>query len=1656
MTQTLAVRNRGTTPIELNALVGYPYGFARTSPERVTLSGQASTEVTVDFAPPSVEAYSTWLALFTTAAPLRVQSVALLGVGTTPGKRPIADFTWDPREPIAGQAVQFEARATRAERLKWDFESDGTFDSDSFTPTHVFSSPGPYQVYLEVENAYGRDTSTQTVSVTGGDKPSVKKVERQYPGFFLQGVDFNNLFSVGVHWMGAPGKVAFSVDGGSPAWHDADTRGASHSFDMAQDFFPGFSPSRVVITPRNAAGVDGYPWTESVYVFPWPRWLEFAAGGAGVHFQFGSGEVKTLIDLQFPRIPLANGCDPARGLHDCPIRIPDWVPLLGGDFGLTETYAALDGQLSSSGKGRFRLYGQTGFAAMNRYVQGEASGEGNLLISTQKGLELVDGELELRLYGTIANDVGILELIPGLKSVAKKPILKEFNKMVRLSSQVSPRLAFSAQFAQDNGGDLAFSGAQGELGLRLAGSLYGSFFGILKASVWLAGDGSIYLALPEPILREMIVKLQAGARISIYYFFDTWRKSVTVEAGCRWSNGNGVSCGLGDAYSLAAAEEAGGVPIRLIKIDYDRFGQYSQVRPRRLSRLESSETPVNTVLTSMVTNLFPGAAPSLTSTGGGSLLLWEHQDPDAPVLQSTDIAFSLDGGSGWSAPLLINDDTRAELSPVAGPDGAGGAMAAWSRSSDPNFSQLPETLDDLAPFFRQLEIVTARFDPASQTWTQPSPLTQNNAFETDLQLAFDGNGKVWLTWLENAAGEILSTADAPSRLRYSTWNGSAWSGPATLAEGLVGVGSHAMAASSSEVVVLVPYDLDPDQAGDEGIDLYRWQGSGWSGPTTFAGADGTDNRLPSVAFDASGVAHVVWVRNGDLVHATVSDPRPQVIRENSGGLGFCDARLLASPDGHLSLVFQRETEEGPGDVFALVYDAWTASWSSDRRLTEQTDASAYDISGYFDPAGRVHLAYLNNYPDFVTETVVIDGENWDIPGIPRQGRTDLELLERSLIVDLAVDPSDLVLLPPDPDPGETVEVRCKVHNAGDFPVGSFQVSIVSYSKFGLANGVVSTLIQGIKAGDSEVVTLSFAYPSGQDSGTRFSIVVDDLNQVTEFSETNNSLRLSLENLAPVADPVASVTQGLAPLAVAFDGSTSVDPDGSVSAFEWKIPGVSGPVPGVTASFTFDQPGSYPVGLTVTDDRGRRSTSYVTVTVEPSRHYFPFYKASGQTFTGFAVSNFSNRIANLELRLFDAAGQLVSGPASAVIAPGAQLAKLGSELFQGLSGGADSGWVEMRSDNPEVGSFFLIGNGSGLDGAVDSLRYSKRLYFTRVFEGEHSFRGQAASTFLSIVNPTGSKAVVDLSLNYRLEGGSPQVARVSREIPTGGILYESVKDLFDWGVPMVGGPPTVVESPIGDGYVVVEVREGAGVVGFSMVSLNGGETIVGLGSAASETGASRLFSAQLASQRDLLYTSLRLVNISGEPRVLDLVAVSEDGTLLADTVEVTLGPGEFMQRDAADLFSFGGAALHVGSLRVEADGAGVVGDVVFGGADVRFAASMPLQGELASRAVFNQVANIPGSFFTGLALYNPQPRKADVTIEVYRADGSAAGSTAIELRPGNRISKTLMELVPESAGVIRGYVKIESSESLVLQEMFGDFNQTLLAAVPPTIIGDTHQ
>jgi hypothetical protein len=90
---------------------------------------------------------------------------------------------------------------------------------------------------------------------------------------------------------------------------------------------------------------------------------------------------------------------------------------------------------------------------------------------------------------------------------------------------------------------------------------------------------------------------------------------------------------------------------------------------------------------------------------------------------------------------------------------------------------------------------------------------------------------------------------------------------------------------------------------------------------------------------------------------------------------------------------------------------------------------------------------------------------------------------------------------------------------------------------------------------------------------------------------------ALPNQPPVADANGPY-EGNEGSVITLDGSGSVDPDGIIVMYEWDLDddGDYDDATGVTAEFTWDDNGSYTVGLMVTDDAGAIATDGAEVTV----------------------------------------------------------------------------------------------------------------------------------------------------------------------------------------------------------------------------------------------------------------------------------------------------------------------------------------------------------------------------------------------------------------------------------------------------------------------------
>jgi uncharacterized repeat protein (TIGR02543 family) len=114
----------------------------------------------------------------------------------------------------------------------------------------------------------------------------------------------------------------------------------------------------------------------------------------------------------------------------------------------------------------------------------------------------------------------------------------------------------------------------------------------------------------------------------------------------------------------------------------------------------------------------------------------------------------------------------------------------------------------------------------------------------------------------------------------------------------------------------------------------------------------------------------------------------------------------------------------------------------------------------------------------------------------------------------------------------------------------------------------------------------------------YTIFLSVLNTESKVASTQSDI-VVIENLHPVANLSASVSEGTLPLVVQFDASGSFDPDGSIVRYDWDFgDGTILDDGGATPSHTYTTEGTFVATVTVTDDNTATDEASVTLrTVE---------------------------------------------------------------------------------------------------------------------------------------------------------------------------------------------------------------------------------------------------------------------------------------------------------------------------------------------------------------------------------------------------------------------------------------------------------------------------
>jgi len=423
---------------------------------------------------------------------------------------------------------------------------------------------------------------------------------------------------------------------------------------------------------------------------------------------------------------------------------------------------------------------------------------------------------------------------------------------------------------------------------------------------------------------------------------------------------------------------------------------------------------------------------------------------------------------------------------------------------------------------------------------------------------------------------------------------------------------------------------------------------------------------------------------------------------------------------------------------------------------------------------------------------------------------------------------------------------------------------------------------------------------------------------------------------------------------------------------------------------------------------------------------------GSGYTGIALANLDSADARLVFTAFDPNGNRISGgsvtnPAQRTLSRGGQLPVVDTQLFGTTAGPV--GWMKVDSTVSKISSFFMAfdSNLTVLDGAEASTEAEKTAILPEV--------GESGFNRIYLVNPGNQPLSVTLNL---MKSDGTVRAGVSRQINADGAL---AADLYPELFPQAAVDPSDYLWITTPGEVVpYELLAGAGR---DIRILNGQNTARGL---------PQLYSPQYVVGGPWRST-ISIVNLESRTATVEMHFVPDDTSRAEKTAlfeipangKLYLSDQRVFLDPAVDLTK----TITQGWVEIASDGARLIGSVTFGGAGKgRFASTLPLVGELNRNVIFSHAASNT-TYFTGVALVNPGSTSAQVTIDLYGADGMLEATVTTNVPSKGRSSRLLTELFPALVGEDRtsGYIRVTSDWPLASFALFGTNSLSVLSAIP---------
>ena len=440
----------------------------------------------------------------------------------------------------------------------------------------------------------------------------------------------------------------------------------------------------------------------------------------------------------------------------------------------------------------------------------------------------------------------------------------------------------------------------------------------------------------------------------------------------------------------------------------------------------------------------------------------------------------------------------------------------------------------------------------------------------------------------------------------------------------------------------------------------------------------------------------------------------------------------------------------------------------------------------------------------------------------------------------------------------------------------------------------------------------------------------------------------------------------------------------------------------------------PISTTLVSSTTTSTLFSSSTTLVGTSRFFPTLANSIDRRTSMSVANPYPSDARITFEAYSNSGERIAASVNYVLPPSQQLARLGAEIFPGLSPDFN-GWMVMKSNIGPLPCFFLLFDDrlNYMDGATVSDNVVQEFILPLKDDAEFIF-----------LNPQ-SRTTVPYRLEFVSSQGSTLASQSGNIPPMGKVILASNSLVPDAAI------PGYFRGYSENGVVPLEIVQQKNQW---MAVLNGMDVL---------TGAEELFAPHYVVGNGY-ETNMDVINLTFNSNPIRMELFDSSGRKLGTTVQTSI-PARGSQRFSG-VGMFGVEPPVNGYIRLR--GGKLTGSVLFTDPASRsFGSALQFVGAGRKEFTFSQVAQSK-DFYTGLAAINTNNQPTIVRVEVFADEwGVRRGWGSVTIPAGGKISRLLNELVGPLPVMTRGYFKVNSDLPIATFAVFGTWDEQALSAIP---------